>query len=73
MVDSVETSQQLADEEEAIPPTTQEILDAIGRLKAGKSAGEDGVPAELFQVDPLLFAEYLSPKYSHEDSGYHYS
>lgn len=51
-LDNVEPATQYADGKEVSPPSTREFLEAIVRLKAGKSAGDDGVPAELFHVDP---------------------
>lgn len=49
-------------EEDVHPPSIHEIFEAITHLKNGKAAGDDGVPAEIFQVDPAWFAEYLYPK-----------
>ncbi|XP_044573412.1 uncharacterized protein LOC123257656 [Drosophila ananassae] len=44
-------------------PSVREIRDAIRKLKNNKAAGEDGLPAELLQVDSLLMAETLHPHF----------
>ncbi|XP_044574004.1 uncharacterized protein LOC123258196 [Drosophila ananassae] len=44
-------------------PSVREIRDAIRKLKNNKAAGEDGLPAELLQVDTLLMAEKLRPHF----------
>lgn len=33
------------------PPSIREIATAIARLKSGKSAGTDNIPAEIFKMD----------------------
>lgn len=40
-------------------PSLQEIESAIRKLKSGKAAGLDGIPAEIFKLDPEYFAHIL--------------
>ena len=41
--------------------TTNKILKAIKRLKNGKAAGPDGIPAETLKADVETTAEMLLP------------
>lgn len=43
------------------PPTRNQIIEAIKALKAGKAAGIDNLPPEVFKLDPELTAEILEP------------
>ena len=40
-------------------PTTDEISEVIRKLKNGKAAGEDGIPAEFFKCAPDIMAAWL--------------
>ncbi|XP_065369063.1 uncharacterized protein LOC135961491 [Calliphora vicina] len=43
------------------PPSLDEIMNAITSLKRNKSPGEDGISAEILQVDPMASAEIMHP------------
>lgn len=43
------------------PPTTSEIRTAILALKNGKAAGCDGLPGELFKINPEVTSTLLQP------------
>uniref|UniRef100_A0AA85ILE8 Reverse transcriptase domain-containing protein n=1 Tax=Trichobilharzia regenti TaxID=157069 RepID=A0AA85ILE8_TRIRE len=43
------------------PPTRAEVLNAIKLLKAGKTAGPDGIPPEALKADPETTADMLTP------------
>ncbi|XP_073814313.1 uncharacterized protein [Musca autumnalis] len=43
------------------PPSMEEIVNAVTALKRNKSPGEDGLPAELLQVDPTASASIIHP------------
>ncbi|XP_073841391.1 uncharacterized protein [Musca autumnalis] len=43
------------------PPCVDEIATAIKAMKRNKAPGDDGIPSEILQVDPLVSAEILLP------------
>lgn len=43
------------------PPTIEEIITAIGRLKRNKASGPDGISPELFKAGPSLTASIILP------------
>ncbi|XP_070134417.1 uncharacterized protein [Drosophila bipectinata] len=45
-------------------PSIREIKDAIRKLKRNKAAGDDGIPAELLQINTQLMAETLHPHFN---------
>ena len=54
-----DTRQSRGEEDEIPPPSLAEINAAIGKLKANKSPGSDGIPAELIKSAGDSFVEYL--------------
>ncbi|XP_044573630.1 uncharacterized protein LOC123257756 [Drosophila ananassae] len=45
-------------------PSVREIKEAIRKLKNNEAAGDDGIPAELLQIDSQLMAETLHPHFT---------
>ncbi|XP_070493805.1 uncharacterized protein [Chironomus tepperi] len=43
------------------PPTKKEIIEAVKRLKSGKAAGMDEIPAEVLKADANVTANFLKP------------
>ncbi|VDN53510.1 unnamed protein product [Dracunculus medinensis] len=46
------------------PPTEEEIISVIHKLKVNKTPGEDGLQTELFKCCPSSFITHLQQMYS---------
>ena len=43
-----------------MPPRKKEIIDAINKLKKGKTAGPDQIPPEALKADASMTADQIS-------------